>query len=80
MANVRRDTYRNGVLVSSDTVEVPDEVLTERELTSRAEDVLVEVRAVAASTGNPTGTQVRTLARALVIVLRLVLRRFDGMD
>ncbi len=82
MAEVRRETWRNGLLVSVDTVTVPDEVIHEQTLGEQGASQMEELRAVAISTGTLTAAQlsttVRLLARAQVTALRLLLRRFDG--
>ncbi len=82
MAEVRRETWQNGILVNVDTVTVPDQVIHEQTLGEQGAVQMEELRAVATSTGTLTtaqlSTTVRLLARVQVTALRLLLRRFEG--
>ncbi len=83
MARMRRETYRDGQVVV-DEIDVPDEVIHEQTLNARADGLLVDLRALATTTGNLSSAQlsgaVRLLARALLTLARLYWRRLDGTD
>ncbi len=83
MARARRETYRDGQ-VTVDEVDVPDEVIHEQTLNSRADSVLVDLRALVNTTGSLSSAQlsgaVRLLARVLLTIARLHWRRLDGTD
>ncbi len=83
MARMRRETYRDGQVVV-DEIDVPDEVIHEQTLNSRADGLLADLRALANTTGNLSSAQlsgaVRLLARALLTLARLYWRRLDGVD
>ncbi len=83
MARIRRETYRDGQ-VTVDEVEIPDEVIHEQTLNSRADTVLVDLRALVNTSGTLTGAQlssaVRLLARVMLTIARLHWRRLDGTD
>jgi hypothetical protein len=84
MGQVTRETYQNGVLVTTDTVTVPDEVSNEQTLNSRADTAIADMRALANGTGTLTAAQlttaVRGIAKAVLYLMRLYLRRLDGTD
>ncbi len=83
MARVRRETYQNGQ-VTVDEIEVPDEVVHEQTLNTRADGLMSDLRALANTTGNLSSAQlsgaVRLLARVLLTLTRLYWRRLDGTD
>ncbi len=83
MARIRRETYQNGQ-VTVDEVEVPDELIHEQMLNARVDSVLPDLRVLVNTTGTLTNTQVanglRLVARVLIAIIRLHLRRFDGVD
>ncbi len=83
MVRIRRETYQHGQ-VTVDEVEVPDEVIYEQTLNARADTVLVDLRALANTTGSLSSAQlsgaVRLLARVLLTLARLYWRRLDGID
>ncbi len=83
MARVRRETYHDGQ-VTVDEVEVPDELINEQTLNARADGMLLDLRALANTTGNLSSAQVsgavRLLARGLLTLARLHWRRLDGTD
>ncbi len=83
MARIRRETYHDGQVIVDD-VEVSDDVIHEQTLNSRADGLLVDLRALANTTGNLSSAQlsgaVRLLARAFLTLSRLYWRRLDGVD
>ncbi len=83
MARVRRETYQGGHVIV-DEVEIPDEVVHEQTLHARADTAIVDLRALANTTGNLSSAQlsgaVRLLARVLLTLARLYWRRLDGTD
>ncbi len=62
----------------------PAPAVAERSITDEATAALVSLRAIGAGTTNLTTAQltvaVRGLARVLIVLVRLQLRRFDGTD
>ncbi len=83
MGRIRRETYQDGRF-TVDEIDVPDELLHEQELHVRADGALTDLRVLAQSTGTLSSAQlsaaVRTVARLLLTLTRLQLRRFDGTD
>jgi hypothetical protein len=73
-----------GNVVETRTVHVPDESIREDTLHQRAHGALVDLRSIANGSGNMTAAQltlaVRAIAKALITVLRLHLRRFDDTE
>ncbi len=83
MARIRRETYQDGRIIV-DEIEVPDELIHEQTLNARADGLMVDLRALANTTGNLSSAQlsgaVRLLARVLLTLARLYWRRLDGVD
>lgn len=84
MATTTREVYLNGVLVTTETVTVPDEVINERTLADRANAALADLATIANGSGNMSTAQlttaVRALARALAALIRLQMRRLEAVD
>ncbi len=83
MTRIRRETYQDGQVIV-DEVEVPDDLIHEQTLNARADGMLLDLRALANTTGNLSSAQlsgaVRLLARVFLTLARLHWRRLDGTD
>ena len=84
MPMTRRETYSNGQLVSVDEVWTSDETVNEQTLIQRANDALAALRTIANGSGSMSNAQLsdaaRTIARALLALARLYLRRLESTD
>lgn len=71
-----------GKLIRSEEVPDPPEQVAERSITDEAEQALVALRNLANGTTAMTAAQlttaVRGMARVLVVLVRLQLKRFEG--
>ncbi len=73
-----------GKLINIEDIAEPPEQVAETSIIGEAERALASMRIVSNGTGPMTTSQltaaVRSIARVLVVLVRLQLRRFDGTD
>lgn len=83
MANVVRQTYNNGVLVSTDTVVEPDEYAVARSIQASAKAALTanaNFLALASPTNAQVLLQVERLTKECSGIIRLLLQELDTTD
>lgn len=80
---MRVEYWEQGKLTRTEEVAEPPEVVAERSVTDEAERALVSLRTIANGTSALTLLQltpiVRGMARVLIVLIRIQLKRFDDV-
>jgi hypothetical protein len=75
---------QDGTLIRTEDIPDPPEQVAEQSVTNEAATSLNSLRTIVNGTGSMTSAQltmaVRSIARVLIVLVRLSLKRFDGTD